>query len=54
MMGWGRGGGGGKEEEEGGWEGRRKGGGAMVKSHVLVNGTLSYWQCLLSYTTVCI
>ena len=30
------------------------GGGGGLKSHVPVNGSLSYWQCLLSYTTVCI
>ena len=29
------------------------GGGGGVKSHVPVNGTLSYWQRLLSYTTGC-
>ena len=31
------------------WEG---GGGGGLKSHVPVNGTLSYWQCLLSYMLV--
>ena len=30
------------------------GGGGGVKSHVPVNSTLSYWQCLLSYTTACL